>query len=94
MNQSEPRINQYTCRTCGKYIVTIDRDVGVTPAMLNCRATHGCSGIMDSARYRVRPGLKLNYEWYKPENLDGFDRDMREHIEMGGLVIRKIEDQL
>lgn len=94
MNQSEPRINQYTCRICGKYIVTIDRDEGTTPMMLNCRATNDCDGTMFSGMYRIMPGLKPNYEWYKPENLDGFDRDMREHIEMGGLVIRKIEDQL
>ena len=94
MNKTKPRINQYTCRTCGKSIVTIDRDVGVTPAMLNCRATNGCSGIMDSARYRVRPGLKPNYEWYKPGNLDVYDRDMREHIEKGGLDIREIEEDV
>jgi len=84
------RINQYTCWTCGGVITTIDRNTGVTPAMLACRATEGCDGTMNSHRYTVDQNLTPDYEWYKPAKLPR-DHDMRQYIEMGGLIIRKIE---
>lgn len=89
--QKEPldRINQYTCRTCGGVITTIDRDEGTTPMMLACRATKGCTGSMFSSMYRVAPYLTPEWEWYKPEKLP--KGEMREHVEMGGLLLRKIE---
>lgn len=86
-----PRINQYTCWTCGGVITTIDRDKGVTPAMLACRATEGCEGTMHSHRYQVSPTLKPDHEWYKPAKLPK-DREMQQYIEMGGLVVRKINE--
>lgn len=88
-NDQPQRINQYTCRTCGKTITTIDRDEGTTPMMLACRATEGCNGSMFSAMYRVAPYLTPEWEWYKPTKLP--KGDMREYVEMGGLMLRKIE---
>lgn len=85
----EGRINQYTCRTCGGVITTIDRDEGTTPMMLVCRATKGCDGSMFSSMYRVAPYLTPEWEWYKPEKLP--KGEMREHVQMGGLLLRKIE---
>lgn len=85
---SERRINQYTCTTCGGAITTIDRDAGTTPMFLNCRATEGCGGRMQSHMYRVDPTLEPEWEWYKPTNPKGADR---EYVKMGGLLIRRIE---
>lgn len=83
-----PRINQYTCDTCGGVITTIDRAKGTTPMFLNCRATDGCNGRMHSSMYHVSPTLKPEWEWYRPKKAKG---DEREYVEMGGLLIRKIE---
>lgn len=84
-----PRINQYKCRTCGGVITTIDRNAGTTPMMLACRATEGCDGTMFSAMYRVDPNLTPDWEWYKPAKLP--KGDIRDYVEAGGLLIRKIE---
>lgn len=83
------KINQYTCRLCGKKITTIDRDEGTTPAMLHCRATPRCTGTMFSAMYQVNQLLKPDYEWYKPTGK--VKAVEREHVEMGGLLIRKVQ---
>jgi len=89
-DSSQPeRINQYTCRTCGGVITTIDRDEGTTPMMLACRATRGCDGSMFSSMYRVAPYLTPEWEWYRPEKLP--KGEMRDYVEAGGLLLRKIE---
>ncbi len=85
-----PRINQYTCDTCGGVITTIDRDEGTTPMFLNCRATPGCDGRSVSSMYRVSPHLKPEWEWYRPKKAKG---ENREHVAMGGLLIRQIEER-
>lgn len=91
--EAPPRINQYRCKECGGTITTIDRDPGVTPFMLACRATGGCNGTMLSSTYRVAPGLTPDHEWYKPDSLKGLSPGMRDHVERGGLLIRKIESE-
>lgn len=83
-------INQYICQTCGGVITTIDRDDGTTSFMLDCRVTPGCPGRMQSAVYLVDQTLTPNWEWYMPEKLPK-ERSMRQHVRMGGLLIRKIE---
>ena len=86
------RLNMYTCRECHGNIVTVDRDEGVTPFMLKCRAWPGCGGPMQSHFYRgVTERETPTYEWFKPTDLTGLDEGMREHVERGGLVLRKIE---
>lgn len=83
------RLNQYTCEMCGGVITTIDRHEGVTPMFLNCRATAGCSGRSYSSMYRVDPSATPTHEWYKPTGkIRAIDR---QHVEMGGLLIRRIE---
>ena len=85
------RLNQYTCRTCGGTITTIDRHEGVTPWSLNCRATEGCDGVMQSHIYRgVDPNTTPEWEWFKPRKLP--KGPMYEHVKMGGLDLRRIED--
>lgn len=89
MYKDQPRLNQYTCELCGGVITTVDRDPGTTPMFLNCRATPGCTGRMVSSMYRVPSGLEPTHEWYKPDKLPR-DPGMRDHVQRGGLLIRKI----
>lgn len=87
---SKGKINQYTCATCGKSITTIDRDDGVTPMMLACRATPGCWGTSVSHMYHSSlQSLTPDHEWYRPDKLPK-DRDMRQYVKQGGLLIRKL----
>ena len=82
--------NSYTCQVCGKSIVTIDIDDGVTPFMLACRATPGCAGIMRSGFYvAVDQSAEPDYEWFMPKSFKGYSREMVEHLKKGGLDIRK-----
>lgn len=83
------KINQYVCDTCGGVITTIDRDNGTTPFFMDCRVTAGCPGAMRSAMYRVEQSLTPDYEWVAPTNAVR-RREMREHVAMGGLMIRPI----
>lgn len=87
-------INTYTCPS-GHVTVTIDTDEGTTPMMLRCRqradnGQHNCTEMATSAWYRCDQSLTPEYEWYKPTSLNGFSRDMKEHIKMGGLELRKL----
>ena len=86
--------NVYVCQVCGKGVVTIDIEDGVTPFMIGCKATEGCEGDMYSSFYDVDQSLPAQFEWYRPtisqypQEAQGF---MRKHIEQGGLEIRAIE---
>ena len=85
------KCNSYRCDTCKKIIVTVDRDDGVTPFMLGCRATKNCGGMMQSAMYtdwRRNP----TFEWRKatPEEYAKASPGMKEHFDMGGLDIHRI----
>lgn len=84
------RINQYTCQKCGSVITTIDIDEGTTPMMLPCQVTNKCKGWMRSGFYLVDQHLTPDHEWYKPVELP-MHRAEREHVQMGGLLIRKVE---
>lgn len=81
------RKNAYECEKCGSYIVTVDREPGVTPFMVNCG---NCSAFAYSKFYRVRPYLEPTHEWYRPETLDGLHPWESEHVERGGLLLRLI----
>lgn len=86
--------NVYVCQTCRKKIVTIDIDEGVTPFMIDCKATKECNGTMYSSFYSVDQLLEPEFEWYKPTSFDHYPEEYREnmikHVEDGGLDIRKI----
>ncbi len=86
-------INQYTCDECRGTIVTVDRDEGVTPFMLGCRAKPGCTGLMRSSFYSLPTIPRPSWEWYKPqfeEELKKLDHQTREHVKLGGLLLRQI----
>lgn len=66
--------NVYTCQKCGCFTVTIDTDEGVTPFMLDCRASGregDCDGMAESAFYPKGPRPAHipapSWEWYKVE---------------------------
>lgn len=91
------KINTYTCPN-GHVTVTIDTDDGVTPMMIRCRqrdvdGKHNCTEFSRSAWYRCDQSLTPEYEWYKPTSLKGYNAEMRNHLEMGGLEIRKIKKE-
>lgn len=91
------RKNVYTCRKCGGKTITIDIHDGVTPFMLGCRASGrdgDCDGMAESSFYRVHPATPdAEWEWFKPEGAEyrKLSRAMRDHVDKGGLDIRKIE---
>lgn len=86
-------INAYFCLECGAGIVTVDRDEGVTPAMMGCRATPGCRGMSQSCWYRPPKGAPApTFEWYRPTDEEAMAAGpaMYEHHKSGGLFIRPI----
>lgn len=90
MSEAKGAINVYHCGSCGRDRVTINLDAGVTPMYLRCDQ---CGGQSVSRWYRVDQTLMPEYAWYRPHNLRGFDAAMRDHIERGGLDLRKIESE-
>jgi hypothetical protein len=89
------KINVYTC-PAGHKTVTIDTDDGVTPMMMGCRqkaddGKHNCTEFARSAWYRCDSTLTPEYEWYKPESMKGLNKAEKEHVVLGGLLLRKIE---
>jgi hypothetical protein len=85
-------LNRYTCRECGGSIVTVDREAGTTPMLIDCK-TPGCTGRMGSSFYRVDQHSVPTWEWYRPgkAELKRLSDVEREHVKMGGLLLRKIE---
>jgi hypothetical protein len=93
MSYPNQPINVYTCTKCTGHIVTIDRETGVTPVMVRCRATEGCGAMMHSAFYSVKAGLTPAWEWRKPtpEEYKKLDYATRiDHVDRGGLLLYSI----
>lgn len=89
------RINVYTCPN-GHQTVTIDLVEGTTPMILRCRqraddGKHNCTDFAESAWYRCDQSLTPEYEWYKPDSLKGLSSEERDHVKLGGLLLRKIK---
>lgn len=90
------RTNAYVCDQCGRYTVTIDRDEGVTPMFLACRATPECTGRAVSLGYpegTVPDHIGAPaFEWYRPAERELRDLDAAtfEHVARGGLLLRPI----
>ncbi len=84
--------NIYVCQKCNGHIVTVDLEHGVTPFMVDCKATPACGGMMQSSMYRVfDQTMRADHEWYKPTDfaLATMTPSTRRHVEQGGLLIRK-----
>ena len=93
-------VNAYTCDVCGLNTVTIDVDPGVTPMLLACRRTPGCTGTGTSAGYPAGPVPDellehLTWEWSTPT--EGEFRKLspavQDHVERGGPVLRPRGDR-
>jgi hypothetical protein len=83
--------NKYVCQICGGEIVTVIVHPGTTPFALPCMATENCQGIMCSAFYQVSQDLPAQFEWFMPASTEGYSPEMQDHIERGGLELRKIQ---
>lgn len=95
------KINVYICPVCHGNTVTIDRDEGVTPFLLDCRAsgeTGKCKGMAQSSFYQAfHPMPEPAWEWYKPTDpveLSKMSKAMLIHVAQGGLQIRRINKPL
>lgn len=83
------KINVYVCPQ-GHQTITIDKDEGTTPFKLGCR-TPNCGQLATSQFYQVDQSLMPEYEWYKPTDIKKVAKNLKEHVRMGGLIIRKIQ---
>lgn len=89
------KVNIYVYEACRGHIVTRDRDAGTTPFMTACHATVGCKGKMQSSMYRVfNQDVRESHEWYRPSALEVVPTYARQHVAMGGLLLRKVTDTL
>lgn len=89
----EGKVNIYTCTTCRGHIVTRDVDAGTTPFMTSCRSTPGCPGNMQSSMYRVfDQTMREDFQWYRPSAAENVAQHNRQHVAMGGLLLRKAPD--
>lgn len=85
------RRNIYTCDACFGHVVTVDLVEGVTPFTIGCKATSGCSGMMQSSMYRVfDQRMKPAFEWFRPtkEETMALHTWSRDHVAKGGLILR------
>lgn len=83
--------NIYTCDKCKGHIVTVDVERGVTPFMVGCKATLDCKGMMKSSMYRVfDQDMRADYEWYRPSAAEVLKSHVKQHVDQGGLLLRKV----
>lgn len=95
----QTRLNRYTCEICGDSIITIDRELGVTPMFIACRAPRDagqpkCKGMMISSMYQNVAGTP-SFEWRKPTKEENAALDIylrEEHVDRGGLLLYPIEE--
>jgi hypothetical protein len=86
--------NIYVCGVCHGHIVTVDRDPGVTPFIILCKATENCRGEMHSSMYRVfDQSIGADHEWYRPDGVDGLSAQEIAHVDRGGLLLRRLACQ-
>jgi hypothetical protein len=100
----EGRINVYACTPpmmagstmkggCGYWIVTVDREAGVTPMFVKCGH---CGGTASSRMYKVGAGLEPTHEWFRPASADELPEgysvaSVADHLSNGGLLLRPID---
>lgn len=88
--------NMYTCLACSFRVVTVNLVAGTTPMFLTCRADTNCGDRMVSSGYRLPLDAPApTFEWYRPSQkkisrLRHIDSATADHVEKGGLLLRKI----
>ena len=95
-------INAWKCDKCGGLTVARHAGEGVTPMFLACRASgnvEDCGGQGVSSGYPTDPVPqrildRLEWEWYRPggDELRSMNPQMQDHIQKGGLALRRIEE--
>lgn len=99
MSEDAGKKNLYTCQTCRGQIVTVNRDAGTTPFMIDCEAPNpgtwqACRGVMYSNFYPAGlEALAPSHEWYRPTSAGErkkIPRGAEEHIAKGGLLLRAL----
>lgn len=87
--QNEGKLNAYQCEksNCRAYVITIDREPGVTPFLTACKV---CGGMAKSAMYRVGDHFEPTHEWVRPDSIEGLSEATIDHIRNGGLIMRPI----
>lgn len=95
-------VNSWKCPTCGLLTSAVHVHEGVTPMMLRCRRTPGCTGMAVSAGYPPGPQPyyvleHIDWEWAQASRgqMKRWRREdpaMFNHCQMGGLVLRPISD--
>lgn len=88
------KINNYVCTVCGVITKTVDINKGVTPFIARCKV---CREEARSTFYKdLVPEENPTTEFYRPdlkETIKLRDKPSQlEHVLMGGLLTRKIED--
>jgi hypothetical protein len=81
------RISVYTCGAEDHKLVTIEREEGVTPFVIPCQE---CNSEM-LHRHDDENAIPT-HEWFKPRS-GKFDKATYEHIQKGGLILRKITEE-
>lgn len=104
MSEQQHAINVYTCPACGWRAVTVNLVAGTTPMFIQCEGSFDCArkfqGNRDypgavSAMYRVPQDLEPTHEWYKPTEAEIVSHRaaaipaIRQHVELGGLLLRQ-----
>lgn len=95
-------INCYVCKRCDKPTRTVNRDEGVTPFAIECRATPGCGGPATSLMYRCSPTERPGWEWIRPtaeefeewltaHRMERFRGELEQHVSRGGMLLRKLD---
>lgn len=92
-------INGWRCDHCGHHTYVVHVDDGVTPMFLACRATAACKGTGTSLMYPPPPVPQhvieaVEWEWFKPtpRAVRRMEPAMRDHIQKGGLELRRLTD--
>ena len=95
MNPELPMENVYVCPK-SHMTVTVDVDVGVTPFILKCRR-EGCDEFAQSRFYPKSPRHYSmpdpEWEWYRPGYEEYLLMEHDDHVEKGGLLIRRRTDR-
>lgn len=93
--EKKKAVNVYVCPSCGWRAITVNLVDGVTPFFIRCEGARRCDAdrfpSATSAMYRVDQSLTPTHEWYRPDEQELNAKPyMREHVEQGGLALRKI----
>ena len=90
-------VNNYECKHCNYLTVTLNMNVGTTPFGIKCPRCGGYDSY--STFYRLKACSHVTHVWYRPdkeemEELEKKTPGWRDHILNGGLILKRIEDEI